>query len=103
MSDENKAANPYKMYWVNWGILLVITVAMLGAEAIHMPRWVLIPFLLVFMMVKATMISGSFMHLRYEHRRMWTMVFVGLLITSIILFIGLTPETYNVAGKTPVP
>ena len=103
MSDEKKGANPYKMYWVNWFILLVITLAMLGAEALHMSRWVLVPFLLLFMMVKATMISGSFMHLRFEHRRMWIMVFVGLLVTSVILFMGLTPETYNVLARTPAP
>jgi len=103
MSEENKGKNPYKMYWVNWAILLVITVAMLGAEAMHMSRWVLVPFLLAFMMVKATMISGSFMHLRFEHRRLWTMVLVGLLVTSVILFIGLTPETYNVSARTPIP
>jgi cytochrome c oxidase subunit IV len=103
MSDQNKGTNPYKMYWVNWAILLVITVAMLGAEALHMSRWVLVPFLLAFMKVKATMISGSFMHLRFEHRRLWTMVLVGLLVTSVILFIGLAPETYNVAARTPLP
>lgn len=103
MSEETKAASPYKMYWVNWAILLVITLSMLGAELIHMSRWVLVPFLLAFMMVKATMISGSFMHLRYEHRRMWVMVLVGLLVTSVILFIGLTPETYNVLSRTPAP
>jgi cytochrome c oxidase subunit IV len=103
MSDLNKGKNPYKMYWVNWFILLVITLAMLGAESLHMSRWLLVPFLLVFMMVKATMISGSFMHLRFEHRRLWMMVLLGLLLTSVTLFIGLTPETYNVLARTPAP
>jgi len=103
MTEETKSTSPYRMYWINWAILLVITVAMLGAEAVHMSRWVLVPFLLSFMMVKASMISGSFMHLRFEHRRLWLMVGVGLLVTSLILFIGLTPETYNVFGRTVMP
>ena len=38
--------NPYRVYWLTWGILLVVTAAMLGAEAFHMPPWFLIPFLL---------------------------------------------------------
>ena len=38
MSETAPGANPYKIYWVTWGILLVITVAMLAAEAFHMPR-----------------------------------------------------------------
>ena len=53
MSETAPGANPYKIYWVTWGILLVITVAMLAAEAFHMPRVFLVVFLLAFMMVKA--------------------------------------------------
>ena len=58
------AASPYRVYWITWMILLAITVAMLAAESFHMPRWFLIGFLLLFMMVKAVMIGGNFMHLR---------------------------------------
>ena len=39
-----------------------------------MPRWFLVVFLLAFMMVKAAMIGGNFMHLRFEKaqpRRSW--------------------------------
>ena len=92
--------NPYKIYWKTWGILLAITVAMLGAEAFHMPRWFLILFLLFFMMVKATMIGGNFMHLRHEHWRLATIVAGGLLVTSLILITFITPEAKHVRSRS---
>ncbi len=94
--SETAQGNPYKVYWVTWVILLFITLAMLGAEALHMPRWFLLLFLLAFMMVKATMITGTFMHMRYEHRRMAIMVAAGILVTSLILFSFIAPESWYV-------
>ena len=86
------AGRPYRIYWITWIILLVITVAMLAAESLHMPRWFLLIFLLVFMMVKATIIGGNFMHLRYERRNLAFMVATGILVTSLILFFFIRPE-----------
>jgi cytochrome c oxidase subunit IV len=91
-SPAATTASPYRVYWVTWAILLVITVAMLLAESLHMPRWFLIVFLLAFMMVKATMIGGNFMHLRFEKRNLAVMVAVGILVTSLILFLFIRPE-----------
>jgi caa(3)-type oxidase subunit IV len=84
--------SPYRVYLVTWAILLVITVAMLAAESLHMPRWFLVVFLLLFMAVKATMIGGNFMHLRYEKRNLAVMVAAGILVTSLILFFFIRPE-----------
>jgi len=84
--------SPYRVYWITWVILLVVTVTMLLAESLHMPRWFLIAFLLAFMMVKATMIGGNFMHLRYEKRNLAVMVAAGILVTSLILFFFIRPE-----------
>ena len=97
MSDAH--GKPYRMYWITWGILLVITVAMLGSETLHLPRWFLVVFLLAFMMVKATMIGGNFMHLRYENRNLAVMVAAGILVTSLILLAYITPESWNVLAK----
>jgi caa(3)-type oxidase subunit IV len=102
MTDP-KPANPYRIYIVTWGMLLVITVAMLAAESFHMPRWFLVVFLIAFMSVKATMIGGNFMHLRYENRRITVMVAVGILATSLILLAFLVPETHNVRARTTAP
>jgi cytochrome c oxidase subunit IV len=98
MSDTT---HPYRVYWITWFVLLVITVAMLVAERFHFPRIFLVLFLLAFMLVKAVMIAGNFMHLRFEKRNLAVMVGVGLLVTSVILFLFLAPETSNVLAKTP--
>jgi cytochrome c oxidase subunit IV len=105
LSESAHGANPYRIYWVTWAILLVITVAMLGAEAFHLPRIFLILFLLVFMMVKASMIAGNFMHLRFERTNLAFMVGAGILVTSLILYTFITPESWHVldASRQPVP
>ena len=95
--------SPYKVYWVTWGILLVITVAMLAAEKFHFPRIFLVLFLVVFMLVKATMITGNFMHMRHEHRYLAWVVGVGLLLTSAILFSFITPESLSVRARRSEP
>jgi cytochrome c oxidase subunit IV len=100
MSDATHGGNPYKIYWVTWTLLLIITIAMLAAEAFHMPRLMLILFLLAFMMVKAVMIAGNFMHLRFERQNLAVMVGTGILITSLILFAFITPESWSVFEKT---
>ena len=100
MSETAPGQSPYKIYWITWGILLVITVAMLAAEAFHMPRIVLVVFLLAFMMVKAAMIGGNFMHLRFEKSNLGLMVFAGIMVTTLILFLYITPESHHVLDRT---
>ena len=103
MTEATKAHGPYRIYWVTWGILLVITVAMLAAEKFHFPRLFLVLFLLVFMLVKATMITGNFMHMRHEHRYLAWVVGIGLLLTSAILFSFITPESISVRSRRSEP
>jgi cytochrome c oxidase subunit IV len=103
MTEAAKAHGPYRIYWVTWGILLVITVAMLVAEKFHFPRLFLVLFLLVFMLVKAAMITGNFMHMRHEHRYLAWIVGLGLLLTSAILFSFITPESFSVKARQSEP
>jgi len=100
---ETREGSPYRIYQVTWVILLVITVAMLMAEKFHFPRWFLVLFLLAFMGVKAAMIGGNFMHLRYEHRRIPIMVACGILLTSLVLLAFIAPESKSVRAKTTAP
>ena len=96
MSDATHGSNPYRVYHITWIILLVITVLMLAAEKFHMPRIVLVLFLLAFMAVKAAMIGGNFMHLRFERRNLAFMVTTGIVVTSLILYLFITPEARHV-------
>jgi cytochrome c oxidase subunit IV len=95
--------NPYRIYRVTWVILLIITVAMLASEAFHLPRVFLVLFLCAFMMVKATMIAGNFMHLRFERRNLAVMVAAGILLTSLTLFAFITPESHHVRKLSAPP
>ena len=97
---EHSSSNPYRIYWITWISLLVITVAMLGAEVLHFPRWFLIGFLLLFMMVKAVMIGGNFMHLRFERLNLSIMVALGILLTSLILFTFISQESGHVLERS---
>lgn len=92
--------SPYKIYWITWVILLAITVAMLLSEKFHLPRVFLVLFLVAFMLVKATMIAGNFMHLRFERSNLAVMVGAGILVTSLILFAYITPESWSVLART---
>ena len=98
--SHDAGKNPYRIYWITWVFLLIVTVCMLGAEAFHMPRWFLVPFLLSFMMLKAVMIGGNFMHLRFEKSNLGLMVFAGIMVTTLILFLYITPESHHVLDRT---
>ena len=89
--------NPYRIYRITWVVLLIITMAMLAAEMFHLPRWFLIVFLVCFMMVKAVMIAGNFMHLRFERPSLAVVVASGILVTSLILFSFISREAHHVA------
>jgi cytochrome c oxidase subunit IV len=104
MSETAPGTNPYRIYWVTWGILLVITLAMLAAEMFHFPRLFLVLFLISFMMVKAAMIGGNFMHLRFERSNLTWVVFLGIMVTSLVLYSFITPESWHVkATSAPAP
>jgi cytochrome c oxidase subunit IV len=92
--------HPYRIYWATWFFLLIITATMLGADSINMARWVMVPFLVAFMMLKAIMIGGNFMHLRFEKRNLAFIVFAGIMVTSLILFTYIVPETANVYTRS---
>ena len=99
MSDAH-GQHPYRVYWITWALLLVITLAMLAAEGFHLPRIFLVVFLVAFMMVKAVMIGGNFMHLRFEKSNLGIMVLCGIMVTSLILFAYIAPEAKSVLEKT---
>src|SRR6185503_20651919 len=100
MTDASHGGSPYKAYWISWAILLTITVGMLVAEMLHLPRLFLVLFLLAFMMVKAIMIGANFMHLRFERSNLTWMVALGILVTSLILYTFITPESWHVKATS---
>ncbi len=71
---------------------MVLTVVMIGIEALSLPGGVAILLLTAAMMTKATLIAGWFMHLRSETRFiMWCLV-LGTLLTAAFLLFLLVPD-----------
>lgn len=88
----------YGLYIKTWLILLVVTLFMLGVEFFHLPRIFLVLALIVFMLIKASLIAGNFMHLRFEPLNLILVVFIGLLITGAVMFALMAPDSLRILG-----
>lgn len=85
-----------RLYWKTWGYLLALTLGMLASEYLALPRGFLLSLLLVAMLVKAALIGGNFMHLRFEKPGLALAVAVGILATGAVLFFLLAFDGYHV-------
>ncbi len=97
MASEHKAPS-LRLYWGIWFVLLVLTLVMIGIDTMEGPRVLLVLVLLVAMLVKAGLIGGVFMHLRFERVFLWMSVLVGLLINGAILFGLIAPDGLRIYG-----
>ncbi|MBI4546158.1 MAG: cytochrome C oxidase subunit IV family protein [Gemmatimonadetes bacterium] len=83
---------PYRTYWAAWLILLALTVAMILAEAAGFPRALAVAVLVAAMLIKATVIGGWFMHLRFERLALVACVAAATLATAAFLFFLIAPD-----------
>ncbi len=92
---------PYRTYWRIWGILLVLTLVMIGTEAVDLPRTAGLVLLIAAMLTKATLIGGWFMHLRFERASLvWPLV-ASTIITAAFLYFLLIPDALGVLAEPP--
>lgn len=82
----------YRGYWTIWGVLLVLTIVMIGIETLSLPGGVAILLLTAAMMTKATLIAGWFMHLRSETRFILWCLVLGTLLTAAFMVFLLVPD-----------
>ena len=92
----------YRTYWSIWVILLVLTLLMIFLEAIEFSVAGTIILLSGAMLVKATLIAGWFMHLRYERLALVLSVTLGILVTAAFMYFLLIPDGLA-AVPTTVP
>ncbi len=90
------AAAGYKLYWITWSILLVLTLIMLALDQSPLPRLAFVLVMVTAMLAKAVLIAGNFMHLRFERVALPLMVIVGLLINATILFGLIVPDAMRI-------
>ena len=83
-------------YWITWGVLLALTVAMLWADAASIPRLAFIVFVVLIMLTKASIIGANFMHLRSERAGLVLTVIVGLLVTAAVLYGLIAPDAARI-------
>jgi cytochrome c oxidase subunit IV len=94
MSDS--LASNARVYWITWGLLLVLTVAMLAADGAALPKTALVALMLLAMGIKATLIAGNFMHLREEHAGLVLTVVGGLLVMGLVLYVLIAPDAVRI-------
>ncbi|MGE3178378.1 MAG: cytochrome C oxidase subunit IV family protein [Vicinamibacterales bacterium] len=86
----------FRTYWMTWGALLVITLVMLVLDNAQVSRGLLLTILLGAMAVKATLIAGTFMHLKHEHSGIILTVVVGLFVMGLILYVLIVPDANRI-------
>jgi caa(3)-type oxidase subunit IV len=82
----------YRTYWLIWVVLLVLTLVMIGIEAMALPTGIAILLLSGAMMTKAALIGGWFMHLKYETRFIVACLVLGTFLTAAFLVFLLVPD-----------
>ena len=86
----------YRLYWITWVFLLAVTMIMLGMEYVSWPQWILLTVLLLGMMLKASVITGYFMHLRFEKPALIIIVAASILVVATVLFVLLAIDALRV-------
>jgi caa(3)-type oxidase subunit IV len=91
-----RVASNARVYWITWGVLLVLTVVMLAADGANIPKAAFLVLMIGAMAVKATLIAGNFMHLRHEHTGVILTVVFGLFVLAIILYVLIVPDAIRI-------
>jgi cytochrome c oxidase subunit 4 len=92
--DEH--AISYKLYFVTWVWLLVLTALALGLGYTHINEKLKALLLVCTTLAKILVIAAMFMHLRYERINLVLITFAPLVL-AIILFSFTFPETLGTA------
>ncbi len=82
----------YRTYWGIWLVLLVLTLLMILLEGLDISTAGTVILLTSAMMVKAVLIGGWFMHLRYERLALVLCVVLGILVTAAFMYFLLIPD-----------
>ncbi len=82
----------YRVYWLTWLALLILTLGMIFLSYAAAPKLILVTLLTLAMFTKAALISGYFMHLRFEKLALVLAVALGMLFTAAALFFLIAPD-----------
>lgn len=96
----SEAAHPegYRVYYITWGWLLVMTLLALGVGYVEMPAGIKAVLLVGITLAKVILIAAIFMHLRFEKMNLVLITFAPLVL-SLILFFFIAPDTADTATR----
>ena len=80
---------------------MVLTLAMIALESLQFSPVATVVLLSVAMMIKATLIAGWFMHLRWERLALIVIVAATILVTAAFMFFLLIPDAWAVLKTGP--
>ncbi len=81
-----KTSPTSKTYVAIFGWLAFLTLLEIGAASLGLPRPPLAIFLVATAIGKATLIALYFMHLRFEHRFVWFLPAIPVLVALVFIF-----------------
>jgi cytochrome c oxidase subunit IV len=96
----SEATHPasFRVYYVTWGWLLVMTLLALGVGYVSMPRAIHSALLVAITLAKVILIAAIFMHLRFEKLNLIMITFTPLVL-AMILFFFISPDTADTATR----
>ncbi len=86
----------YRVYYITWGWLLVMTLLALGVGSVDMPGGIKATLLVGITLGKIVLITAIFMHLRFERLNLILITFCPLVL-ALIMFFFMIPDTADTA------
>jgi caa(3)-type oxidase subunit IV len=83
MEDHSRAPSRARTYVITFGTLFVLT--MIEFAAATLPSPIKLPTLLTLATIKALLVAGIYMHLRFDSRVFSTLVLMGLFCAFIMV------------------
>ncbi len=88
----------YRIYYITWGWLLVLTLLALGIGYVDMPGGIKAVLLVGTTLAKVVVIAAIFMHLRFEKLNLVLITFTPLIL-ALILFFFIVPDTADSVNR----
>lgn len=88
----------YRVYWIAWSALLILTLVMVVVDQLDMPRPAFVALMVTAMLAKGSLIAAIFMHLRFERWPLVLGVILGLPINALILYVLIAPDALRILG-----
>ena len=92
----------YRVYYITWGWLLVMTLLALGVGSVDMPGGIKAILLVGTTLAKVVIIAAFFMHLRSEKLNLVLITFTPLVL-AMIMFFFMAADTADTATRMTDP